>query len=53
MQEKKSPPVIELFVATEEDMKAKLFDPAIVSNTQEALVFAGDILQSQMVVITL
>jgi PAS domain S-box-containing protein len=45
-------PVIELFVATEEDMKANLFDPAIVSNTQEALDFTGDILKSQMVVIT-
>jgi len=33
-------------------MKANLFDPAIVSNTQEASDFTGDILKSQMVVIT-
>ena len=33
-------------------MKANLFDPAIVSNTQEVLDFAGDILKSPMVVIT-
>jgi hypothetical protein len=49
---KRSLRIIELFVAREEDMKAKLFDPTIVSNTQEALDFTGDILESQIVVIT-
>jgi hypothetical protein len=44
--------VIELFIAREEDMNAKFFDPTIVSNTQEALDFTGDILESKLVVIT-
>ena len=33
-------------------MKAKLFGPVNVSNTQEALDFTGHILESQMVMIT-